>query len=146
MGQMRWLVTALAMLNEVPVRADYVQPSHSMRAPRSKRHNFLDYHKCSLRLPKTRPIPYLERYLANVERKHRAHEVRGHWRTYLHESYCPTEEHAWEYDHDNGYRLCGKCMGYSRFIHEHVRGDASLGWVKKDYVIKKDHGAEVPTP
>jgi hypothetical protein len=143
MGQIRWLVAALGMLNEVPVRTDHIQPSHSMRAG-ATRHNFVDYHKCTLRLPKTRPIPYLERYLSNVERKHRAHEVRGHWRTYLHEQHCAAEQHDWEYDHVDGYRLCGKCMAYGRFIHEHVRGDASLGWVKKDYVVKLDHQARIP--
>jgi hypothetical protein len=29
-------------------------------------------------------------------------------------------------------------MAYGRLIHEHVRGDPNLGWVHKDYVIKKE--------
>ena len=68
--------------------------------------------------------------------RRRAHEVRAHWRTYLHEQHCGYEQHDWVYDHDNGYRLCGKCEAYGRLIHEHVRGDAKLGWVNKTYVLK----------
>jgi len=47
------------------------------------------------------------------------------------------DDHAWEYDNNNGYALCGKCMAFRRRIREHVRGDPNLGWVRKDYVIKR---------
>jgi hypothetical protein len=141
-GHMRWLVTVLAMLNEVPLHANYVMPMHQQRVDRTRKVKFVDYHKVTLRLPKLRPIPYIERHInGDVARRHRAHEVRAHWRTYLHEQHCAREEHTWEYDHENGYRLCGKCMAYSRLIHEHVRGDATLGWIRKDYVIKKEQQA-----
>jgi hypothetical protein len=136
-GMMRWLVIVLAMLNEVPTRANFIQPMHTMRAGLTKRIAAFEYHRLTLRLPKTKAIPYLERKLSNVERRHKAHEVRQHWRTYLHaEQQCLPDEHAWEYDEEHGYALCGKCMGYRRRIPEHVRGDPSLGWVRKDYVIK----------
>jgi hypothetical protein len=136
-GTIRWLVTVLAMLNQVPVHADLVTRSHQMRIGHFKKHQFVDYHKVSLRLPKLHPIPYLERHLRGPsERRHRAHEVRAHWRTYLHAEHCSADEHAWTYDYDDGYRLCDKCMAYGRLIHEHVRGNAELGWVRKDYVIK----------
>lgn len=141
-GQMRWLITVLSMLNEVPIHADIVMPSHQQRVGRTQKIKYVDYHKVTLRLPKLRPIPFIERHInGDVARRHRAHEVRAHWRTYLHEQHCKRDEHAWEYDHDNGYRLCGKCMAYSRLIHEHVRGDATLGWIRKDYVIKKEQSA-----
>ena len=136
-GMMRWLVIVLAMLNEVPTRSQFVQPQHTMRAGLTRRVAAFDYHMLTLRLPKTRPVPYLERKLSNVERRHKAHEVRQHWRTYLHDQHCATYEHVWEYDHENGYALCGRCMGYRRRIPEHVRGDASLGWTHKDYSIKR---------
>ena len=136
-GQIRWIVTMLAMLNQVPVHADLVARSHQMRIGHFKKHQFVDYHKITLRLPKTNPVPYIERHIhGSPERRHRAHEVRAHWRTYLHAEHCGPEEHAWHYDYDNGYRLCGKCMAYSRLIHEHVRGNQELGWVRKDYVLK----------
>ena len=136
-GMMRWLVTVLAMLNEVPTRANFVQPMHTMRHGLTVRAPAFDYHRLTLRLPKTKPIPYIVRFLSNVERKHKAHNVRQHWRTYLHVNQaCRFEEHEWEYDEEHGYALCGKCMGYRRRIPEHVRGDPSLGWVHKEYLIK----------
>lgn len=145
-GHMRWLVTVLAMLNEVPTHANYVVPQHQQQVGRlKKRVNWLDYHKVSLRLPKIKPLPWIERHLSGaMERRHRAHEVRAHWRTYLHETYCAPDLHGWEYDYENGYRLCGKCMAYSRLIHEHIRGNPELGWVRKDYVVKLDHQASIP--
>lgn len=135
-GMMRWVVTVLAMLNEVPTRSEYRKPQHAVRAGLTRRLPAFDYHRITLQLPKTKPIPYLERHLANVERKHRAHMVREHWRTYLVEKPCGREEHAWEYDYENGYRLCGKCLSQSSLIHEHKRGDESLGWVHHEYSVK----------
>jgi hypothetical protein len=139
-GFMRWAVTVLAMLNEVPVRTKLNQPP-GQYTTRFSNKKYLDYHTVTLSLPKTKPLSYLERRLG-VHRKHRRHEVRSHWRTYLPDDrpYCRREEHDWEYDHPNGYRLCGRCMAASSFIPEHERGDASLGWVRKDYVIKKQQG------
>jgi hypothetical protein len=138
-GMMRWIVTVIAMLNEVPVHSELVQRTNQMRVGLTGKRRFLDYHRITLRLPKTKPINWVERHFSNVERaRHRAHEVRGHWRTYLHDVHCKREEHDWEYDHEHGYRLCGKCMAFGRFIHEHIRGNPELGWVRKDYVIKRD--------
>lgn len=142
-GHMRWMVTVLAMLNEVPVRADLIQRQHQkLRLNSLRKHTYVDYHKVSLKLPKTKPIPYLERHLAHSDRKHKAHEVRAFWRTYLHDVHCPPDRHEWVYDHKEGYRLCGRCMAYGRFIHEHVRGNPELGWVRKDYVIGKQKTTE----
>jgi hypothetical protein len=136
-GSIRWLTTVLAMLNQVPVHTDLVERSHQMRIGHFKKHKFVDYHRVTLRLPKMNPIPYLERQLRGPsERRHRAHEVRAHWRTYLHAEHCGPDEHDWTYDYDDGYRLCGKCDAYGRLIHEHIRGNQELGWVRKDYVIK----------
>ena len=136
-GMMRWLVIVLAMLNEVPTRANFIQPMHTMRAGLTRRVPAFEFHRLTLRLPKTKAIPYLDRKLRNVERKHMAHKVRQHWRTYLHvEQACLPDEHAWEYDEEHGYALCGKCMGFRRRVPEHVRGDPSLGWVHKEYLIK----------
>lgn len=141
-GTVRWLVTVLAMLNQVPVHADLVQRKHQMRVGHLKKHTFVDYHKVTLRLPKTKPIPYIEKHLRGPsERRHRAHEVRAFWRTYLHEQHCAPDDHDWTYDYDDGYRLCGKCMAYGRLIHEHVRGNQELGWVRKDYVLKPSRQA-----
>lgn len=136
-GTVRWLITVLAMLNEVPVHSEQVIRSHQMRINHFTKHKLVDYHRVSLKLPKKNPIKYYERRLNPEEiRRRKAHEVRAHWRTYLHAEHCGYEEHDWTYDNDSGYRLCGKCMAYGRLIHEHIRGNADLGWVRKDYVLK----------
>jgi hypothetical protein len=136
-GTMRWLVVVLAMLNEVPVRAGYVRPHGQIRVGLTAKRPLLDYHTVTLHLPKTEPIAFVEKRLSNAEIIHRrGHKVMQHWRTYLHDVHCAADAHDWEYDYDEGYRLCGKCMSYGRLIHEHVRGDPSLGWVHKSYVIK----------
>jgi hypothetical protein len=134
-GMMRWVVTILACLNEVPIVSHHVQPEGTIRTGLTGRRPKMDYHRVVLRVPKEKPVQYIERQL-RVGTKRRAHEVRSHWRTYLHAEHCPRDEHPWEYDYAEGYRLCGKCMAYGRLIHEHVRGDPSLGWVRKDYVVK----------
>jgi len=136
-GTVRWLVTVLAMMNEVPIHAEPVVRQQKVRATRTHSNRMLDYHKVSLILPKVNPVAYYEKKLRHADiRRRRAHEVRAHWRTYLHETRCGYEQHEWVYDHENGYRLCAKCEAYGRLIHEHIRGDANLGWVRKDYVVK----------
>jgi hypothetical protein len=134
-GMMRWVVTILACLNEVPIDSHHIQPEGTIRTGLTGRRPLMDYHRIVLRVPKEKPVQYIERQLRTATRR-RAHEVRSHWRTYLHEQRCPRDEHQWTYDYDEGYRLCGICMAYGRLIHEHVRGDPSLGWVRKDYVVK----------
>lgn len=136
-GLVRWIVVVLAMLNEVPISTNLRQREGKMRVGLTNYRKFLDYHRVSLTVPKTKPLQEIERHFRIATRR-RAHEVRAHWRTYLHEQHCAVDEHQWIYDHEHGYRLCEKCEAYSRFIVEHVRGDPSLGWVNKQYVVKRD--------
>jgi hypothetical protein len=134
-GLLRWAATALAILSEVPTHvSDEVQPSgRKMVAGAAK--PLLSYRRLTLHLPLNKdPVRYINRKLdhAVVARK-RAHDVRGHWRNYHLVEGC---EHTWQQaDEDPTYRRCTSCGGFSRFIAEHVRGDATLGWVKKEYVL-----------
>ena len=137
-GMCRWVVTVLSMLNEVPVVPRYQAPSGTIRIGLTQRRKLLDYHRVTLRLPKSDPIKWVERQFRNSTRKHRAHEVRAHWRTYVYEQSCRMAEHDWQYDHNEGFGVCSKCKSYRRLIHEHVRGDPNLGWVRKDYVVKTE--------
>jgi hypothetical protein len=138
-GMLRWIVTVLAMLAEVPVRSSELQRASGSRLVGTLRRPYMDYHRLSIKLPKTRPLAYIQRKLDKGDaRHHRAHEVRSHWRTYVepHQVKC---EHQWLVDDPNGYRLCEKCEAYSRLIKEHVRGDATLGWVRKEYYLETNH-------
>jgi hypothetical protein len=135
-GMMRWVVIILACINEVPIDTQHVQPRGNIRTSLTGRRPLMDYHRIVLRVPKEKPIQYIERQL-RVGTRRRAHEVMSHWRTYVHaDSACPRDEHDWTYDEEHGYALCGICMAYRRRIPEHIRGDPSLGWVRKDYVVK----------
>lgn len=131
---LRWTVTVLAMLNEIPVRNDHVQPNGQHRARLNTSRPLMDFHRLTLKLPKTRQQAYVERKLNHLSWRNRAHEVLSHWRTYPKPNMCAA--HQWLYDHQNGYRLCETCEAFGRLIPEHVRGDPKLGWVRKDYVVK----------
>jgi hypothetical protein len=143
-GLLRWMVTVLAMLNEVPVISNHVQPTGLQRVRLNTKRPLLDFHRLTLRVPKTKALPWIERKLSHSERRHKAHEVRSHWRSYPPKKPPGCKEHQWLYDHEHGYRLCEICESFSRNIPEHVRGDPSLGWVRKDYVVKKEQSYELP--
>jgi hypothetical protein len=144
-GHMRWLVTVLAMLNEVPIQTRELKRDPGYRPNFRHRRPEIDHHVVTLAIPRTKPIQQIERHLRETGQQRRAHDVRSHWRTYLTERPCGREDHVWEYDQEHGYRLCGNCMTFSRLIHEHVRGNSELGWVKKEYkVVKGDDDDDKP--
>lgn len=140
-GIVRWIAALLSVLNDVPtIRRGWVQPTGKIRTGLTAHRPFFDYHKLTLVLPKrvTDAPKYLEREFARSSRRHKQHDVRQHWRTFLEVEHCGYYDHDWVYDYENGYRLCGKCMSKSTLIPEHLRGDPALGRVTKDYVLKKD--------
>lgn len=135
-GTLRWVITVLMMLAEVPTIHGTFRPQGERLVGMQRRH-YMDYHRVSIKLPKTRPVQYIERRLRHADtRRHRAHEVREHWRTYLTDSGLSCQ-HTWLVDHDNGYRLCETCESFGRRIKEHQRGDPKLGFVRKDYILEK---------
>jgi len=142
-GMCRWIVILLAMLNEVPVDKKLVQPGGKIRHRLNHSRPLVDYHKLTLRLPKLDPIKFIEKQLRTAGARRRQHPVRQHWRHYLEPVHCGPGQHEWEFDHEEGYALCGKCKSYMRRIPDHLRGDPSLGFVQHDYVLKKDPRAEV---
>lgn len=133
-GILRWAVTALSLLSEVPETVHIEEGgTHTTRQIGGK--TGYSFHRLTLRLPLNKdPVRYINRKLDHaVAARKRAHDVRGHWRNYHLVDGC---EHTWQQaDEDPTYRRCTSCGGFSRFIAEHVRGDATLGWVKKEYVL-----------
>ena len=134
-GLLRWVIILLSVLNEVPTQvSDEVQPT-GRRMVGGVDKPFLSYRRLTIHLPKDKdPVRYLRRTLDHaVAARKRAHDVRGHWRNYHLVEGC---EHTWQQaDEDPTYRRCTSCGAFSRFIAEHVRGDETLGWVKKEYVL-----------
>lgn len=72
----------------------------------------------------------------HLRTKHRAHEVRGFWRHYLTDASCAPENHDWTPDElDPDLHHCSRCAGRRRWIKEHMRGDAALGFVEHRYKV-----------
>ena len=110
-GDLRWFVTILALINAYPPQTILVEPTghYSVKGVKKK---FMEYHRLSIKVPKVDPVKKIIRSFSGPAFKKRAHMVRGHWRL------LRNKEIIW--------------------ISAHQRGDASLGWVQKDYVIERN--------
>jgi len=125
-GIARFLITLLAVINDVPTVQAEVQPRSGFQTIRNHRIPYLSHSVVRIKAPKTRPVEWLDRKLMHAHGiRRRAHEVRGHWRTI--------------YDRSTGE------MKYRRWIAPHMRGDASLGYVRHVYRVspKKDQSLPV---
>lgn len=127
-GDMRFLTTALALINEVPVTfTDETRQGSFLAGGRP--HKFFSNSVITLNIPamKRRTVmQFLDRAAAKAAKRKR-HRVRGHWRT------ADTPRGAlWEMyvDHETGQTR------YRRWIEHHLRGDASMGWVNQEYNVK----------
>ena len=133
-GILRWAVTALSLLSEVPNSVHAVEGDASTTKRVGGKSGY-SFHRLTLCIPKDKdPVRYIKRKLDHaIAARKRAHEVRGHWRNYHLKEGC---EHTWQQaDEDPTYRRCTSCGAFSRFIAEHVRGDETLGWVRKEYIL-----------
>lgn len=135
MGEVGFVVSALALLNEVPVKYVPYKPKGSIRVKTGMR-PYMTSSIVSIEVPATRRrIKEIEKHLKGAgEAARRArHEVRGHWR---HTDKLPgTNPDRWERFIDRDGRL-----RWRTWIDHHERGDASLGWVKQTYHASKGRG------
>lgn len=115
-GVLRFLITLLAAVNDVPVLYREVESRGGSRRVNMKAVPYLDHTVVSIKAPKTKPIDWLTKKLDGAAgRRKRRHEVRGHWRTLV------TKDRT----------IKGRV-----WISAHERGDASLGYVKHQYVVE----------
>lgn len=135
-GDLMLLVSLLAAINYVPIRYRHCAPAGTYRQ-RFKNIPFMDYREVTIDAGNTRVDVFVDRALKAAETTHkRAHEVRGHWRHWITMDRCaPYERHCWEGDETK--QECTRCGTRRSWIDRHVRGDASLGWVKHDYEVVK---------
>jgi hypothetical protein len=70
--------------------------------------------------------------------RRRAHPVRAHFRIDRHKPPSPLCDHEWGPADEHRHLTCNVCHGRKLYIHEHMRGDASLGIVTHDYVVEHD--------
>jgi hypothetical protein len=104
----RYLWSLLATINDLPTSMTVVRPSKGYISRGSYR-KFSEHTVISLTVPAKRYAAVAKRAIAVARR--RGHQVRGHWR-----------KDRWH-------------AGERIWIREHVRGDASLGFVLHDYGV-----------
>lgn len=134
-GDLRFLITVLAMVNHVPVR--YVhKPASGRFTRRLNSMDYLDTHIVTLTPGRMRTRTILDRAVRQFEQsRRRAHEVRGHWMLATHgKGGRPGCSHL-PISGDGDTCICGKCGGKLVWRDHHQRGDASLGFVKKEYEV-----------
>ena len=123
-----WLL--LAMINDIPVSFEKVVPSKGYVA-RGSYKKFLAHSVIHLTVPQKQWRKVAARALIAIRR--RAHQVRGFWRKDWRHPLLAACTH--DFDDD---MVCRRCGGHSIWVHEHQRGDASLGFVTHDYEVHHD--------
>lgn len=111
-GDIRWLICALAAINEVPtVTGREERTSGSFRGG-GRMQPYLKHRTIELQIGRTMTLKKMHKLIGSAAKK-RAHRVRRHVRVY----------HR------------GTAEEFSVWVEPHVRGDASLGWVHQDYEV-----------
>jgi hypothetical protein len=137
-GVLRWLVTALAMINDVPKTTKLIKGRPGRMVARMHSLNYFDHHIVSINVPKGSGVRYAERALNRqaVQAHRKRHSVRGHWRVIEYGKRFPVLCTHEPVEIDGDYALCQRCERLIRWIPNHHRGDARLGFVKHDYLVE----------
>jgi hypothetical protein len=120
----------LSTVNDLPTKIEEVTPSKGWMA-RGNYRKFLQHSIITLTVPQSR-WPKLSTAVTALLRR-RAHQVRGHWRRDWRHPGVPSCEHTWQASETALH--CRRCGAVSLWVHEHQRGDASIGFVTHDYAI-----------
>lgn len=134
-GALRYILSFLSMLNEVPVvyeRARRAQPYLA----NGKRRVSVDHEVVRLILPNRR-ITFREyaRQLARDVIRRKDHPVRGHWRVFGAHHCGEMEAHDWGPTDATGHADCVRCTASRTWIADHRRGDKSLGSVEHSFSV-----------
>jgi len=138
-GLIRRVWALLATINDIPMTVGEVRQSKGFVA-RGAYRKFLDHSVITLSIPGKKDHQKVARSLIAQARR-RAHQVRGHWRRDWHHPGSRQCLHHWDL---TGHK-CEMCGGQRMWIAEHVRGDASIGFVTHDYeVVHEENRKEGP--
>jgi hypothetical protein len=130
-GRLRRVWAVLATINDVPVLTKEVRAAKGFIA-RGSYKRFLDHQTITLHVPKAKDMRVLARHVVALSRK-RAHMVRAHWRKDWRRPPHPLCDHEFKADGE-----CKHCFGHRLWIHEHERGDKTLGVILTDYEVVHD--------
>lgn len=138
-GDLRFLITVLAMLNSVPIRYVHEAAPAGRFTRRLNSMAYLDSHTVELHVGRAKVVRLLERASREASRKRR-HEVRGSWALAEYGNghagcrHLPVDDPALN---DGRHALCAKCGSLIVWRDHHMRGDASLGFVQKEYEVSR---------
>ena len=138
-GGFRWLIVVLGMLMTRGVEyMDYTDRGRGF--VRNQPTSFLSYRQIQLALPKDKLIKAAKRVGRNFfdAMPKRRHHVMGHW---CYSNKYPLDKrclHEMEKVIGRPQQVCKHCGGKKWWRDSHARGDASLGWVHKEYVFEKN--------
>jgi len=132
-GEMKLALTLLIMLTRPgnAVHLDHRPKVHRLRDRRNI--VYPAHHVVRLKLEHTIEIRKLAK--AIIGERRRAHEVRGHW--------CQSRKigrgcvHRWRQVDEHRYECDWDCGAKRWWKNDHVKGDASLGWVDKRYEVTR---------
>jgi hypothetical protein len=134
-GVTRYALAFLAALSTMPASYHHVEPGKKYYV-RGHYRKFVDHTEVRLNLPaRANPFRVARKLIAKAH--HRAHKVREHFRVYEREKDRGCD-HLWGPVDDNNHSRCKRCTSWRTRIVEHVRGDASLGWVQHSYKVTHD--------
>lgn len=130
-GDARWIITLLAILNQVPRTETEEPPPKGKFLAHGAVRPYLSHSTVRINIPAKAKPSWVARHMASIVRKHKRHDVRGHWRTADKPPARTGEGKVW---------LPYTCMltGKQRWrlwIEEHQRGDANIGFVIQDYAV-----------
>lgn len=130
------LVRLVALINSPAVTLD-LRASKGFFQYRLKNHPFLTANTITLNIAPHKLIKYINNQTEeHIKVRHRAHEVRGFWRHYLEKDHCDFGDHDWNCMGDDvNLHHCSHCASRRRWIKEHMRGDAGLGFVEHKYTV-----------
>ena len=130
-GVMLRLWAFLSTVNDIPVLMHTAQRAKGFTA-KAQHRCFLEHKTITLNVPQQTDHRKLARSVVAAANR-RAHQVRGHWRKDWRHPLHLLCDH--DYETLGGTLRCRHCLGQRLFIHEHLRGDASIGFVTHDYEV-----------
>jgi len=136
-GTWRFVVSLLALMNA----QDYVQSNHvpvsgnRSRLASGKIIPYLDCHTVTLKLPRKIVEAHIIRQMADAVPKRR-HDVIGHWK-HSRKRFPPAPGCGHAFVNATAtMEACALCGHRRWWVNEFERGDASVGFVLKDRVVK----------
>lgn len=134
-GDLRTILALLLVLNQ-PKHTRFTPIARSAGMYRNKRVVYAAHNTVEITLGETKLYPRLWDARPTDRVSPRRHTVRGHFRHYHVDNNCT---HEWPLfpstETGRPSWMCKNCGGYRTWVENHERGDATRGYVTKDYTI-----------